>query len=156
MDACGGGTSNVCTPRTGRYGDCRWFKKYDGDSCRVPVGKEALVGEELFECVNGLIWRDRSAVGVWWIEKGGAAEDVGVLTGCCHCTGGGYTMAMERLPGTGKGSSDQALACAEATACCCGRGMARLGSGGNLFTDGGGSKDLLMGVCKVGTSGALL
>lgn len=117
--------------------------------------KEALAGDELFECANGLIWRERSAVGVWCVEKGGAAEEVGVLTGCCHWTGGGYTMAMERLPGTGKGSSDQLLACAAGMCCCCGSGIARLGRGGSLLTDGGGSKDLLMGVCNVDTSGAL-
>ena len=94
-------------------------------------------------------------VGVWCVEKGGATEDVGVLTGCCHCTGGGYTIAMERLPGAGNGRSDQFLVCAGAM-CCCEGGMARLGRGGNLFTDGSGSKDLSMDVCNVGTSGALV
>lgn len=144
----------MCTPRTGRYGDCRWFRKYDGDNCRVLGGNEALVGDELFECGYGLIWRDRSAVGVWCVAKGGAAEDAGVLTGCCHWTGGGYTIAMERLPGTGNGSSDQFFACAGGM--CCGGGIARLGKGGSLFIDGGGSKDLLTGVCRVGTRGAFV
>lgn len=63
-------------------------------------------------------------------------------------------MAMERLPGIGNGSSDQFLPWAGGR--CCGGGIARLGNGGSLFADAGGSNVLLMGVCNVGMRGALL
>ena len=77
-----------------------------------------------------------------------------MLLGCCHWTGGGYTMAIERPPAIGGGRSDQFFVCAGCI--CCRGGIERLGSGGSRFTDGGGSKDLLMGVCRVGIGGALL
>lgn len=63
-------------------------------------------------------------------------------------------MAMERPPGTDNGRSDQFFICTGGLDC--GAGIDRLGSGGSLFIDGGGSKDLLTGACSVGISGALL
>lgn len=77
-----------------------------------------------------------------------------MLAGCCHCTGGGYIIAIERPPGTGNASSDQLFTCIGGLAW--GVGMARLGSGGSLFIEGGASNDLLTGACNVGISGALL
>lgn len=69
-------------------------------------------------------------------------------------------MPMERPAGAragagaGKGRSDQLRTCVGGSDC--GRGMERLGRGGSLFIEGGGSKDLLTGVCNVGIKGALL
>jgi hypothetical protein len=63
-------------------------------------------------------------------------------------------MAMERGAGTECGRSDQFLTCIGGLEC--GAGIDRLGSGGSLVIDGGGSKDLLIGACRVGISGALL
>jgi hypothetical protein len=63
-------------------------------------------------------------------------------------------MPMERLPGIGRGSSDQFLTCTGVFEC--GVGIDRLGSGGNRFMDGGGSNVLFTDACRVGISGALL
>jgi hypothetical protein len=63
-------------------------------------------------------------------------------------------MAMDRPPGTGKGRSDQFFNWVGGI--CWGGGIERLGRGGSRFTDGGGSNDLLIGVCNVGIKGALL
>lgn len=64
-------------------------------------------------------------------------------------------MAIDRLPGTGRGNSD-----AKFFICTggfdCGVGIDRLGNGGSLFIDGGGSKVRFTGVCRVGINGALL
>ncbi len=46
-------------------------------------------------------------VGVYELLKAEAGVLVGVPTGCCHCTGGGYTIVIERGAGMGGGSSDQ-------------------------------------------------
>jgi hypothetical protein len=62
-------------------------------------------------------------------------------------------MAIERLPGTGRGNSDQFFPCAGCN--CCGWGIERLGSGGRRLTEGGMSNDLFTGVCSVGINGAL-
>jgi len=80
--------------------------------------------------------------------------EVGVLTAGCHWTGGGYTIAMERLPAAGSGNSDQLFTCIGGFDC--GVGIERLGSGGSLFTEGGGSNDLLTGACNAGIDGTLL
>jgi hypothetical protein len=61
-------------------------------------------------------------------------------------------MAIARPPGAGRGSSDQGLPCAGCVDC--GWGIDKLGSGGSRLTEGGISKDLFTGVCKVGISGA--
>lgn len=63
-------------------------------------------------------------------------------------------MAIDRPPGAGSGSSDQFFACIDVA--CWGGGIERLGRGGSRLTDGGGSNDRLIGVCNVGTKGALL
>ena len=84
----------------------------------------------------------------------GGIDEVGVLTGCCHCTGGGYAIVMERGAGTDSGCSGQFLTCIGGLDC--GAGIDKLGSGGSLCIDECGSKDLLIGACSVGINGALL